>query len=58
MKTKNFFIEQLKDGQWKEIFSFNKYEAAEHFYFRCVENNPNMCYRLKSRIHTIFTNHE
>lgn len=59
MRTKNFFIEQLKqDGQWKVIFSFHGYQAAEHFYFRCVENNPNMCYRLTSRIHTIFSNHE
>lgn len=49
MRNKNFFIEQLKQtGKWKIIFSFHSYEAAEHFYNRCVGNNPNGCYRLKS----------
>lgn len=49
MSNKNFFIEQLKEnGEWKVIFSFHRCEAAEHFYLRCVENNINGCYRLKS----------
>lgn len=54
--TKNFFIEQLKqDGQWKVIFSFHGYQAAEHFYMRCVSKNLNGCYKLRSHNRVIFS---
>lgn len=57
MTDKHFFIEQLKqNGEWKIIFSFHGYQAAEHFYFRCVNNNPNGCYKLKSHNRIIFSN--
>jgi hypothetical protein len=55
MTNKNFFIEQLKEtGEWKVIFSFHGYQAAEYFYFRCVNKNPGGNYRLKSRYHIIY----
>lgn len=55
MANKNFFIEQLApDATWKVIFSFYGYQAAERFYFRCVNKNPGGNYRLKSRYHIIF----
>lgn len=57
MENKNFFIEQLApDATWKVIFSFYGYKAAERVYFKCVNNNPNGCYKLKSHNRIIFSN--
>lgn len=59
MSSKHFFIEQLKqDGNWEVIFSFYGYQAAEHFYLRCVENNMNGCYRLKSHNRVLFSHND